>query len=232
MGINYTLCNINAATATAVLVKNLLAGTPTSPCGTSTPTPTPEPAPEPTPVPSFVYTPWQLLNPSFGATEAFAYNDTLSVVIKKSSAGSTIQSRPSTVYPGNSYMLVVGEDDIQIVLYRQNGKHHVEIITPTPSVDPFTVDIDWRLNNLPVGTSQNIGPDTSACFQPDNGTLIFIPVAAGKAGQTFAPGDIPAQSTSYQPPGYVTQVGIELNLDEASGTPVYTFDQPNAAGQD
>ncbi|WP_126452888.1 hypothetical protein [Sulfuriflexus mobilis] len=232
MGMNYTLVNINANTASAVLVKNLLDSKPTSPCTTSATTPEPTSEPAPTAVPNFVYTPWQLLNPSFGAEEMFTYNDVLSVVIKKSSSSGTIQSKHTQVYPGSSYMVVIGENDIQVVNDRPNGTGYVEVTTPTPSVDPYSLDIEWYLSSLNVadgskiGITRNIGADTSAFFQLDNGTLLFMPVSDNKQTQTYAPDKVSA-ATAYQPPSYATGIKVTLQADEA-GKFNYTFDQPNA----
>lgn len=229
MGMNYTLVNINANTATAVLVRNLMADTPTKPCGASTdPTPTPTPAP----TPAFVYSAWQFLNPSIGAEEMFSYNNILSVVIRKTSGSGTAQSKRTPVHVGTSYMLVIGESEIQVVTDRANGAGYVEIETPTASVDPFTVNIEWYLsdltiaNGLCVGITQNIGPNTGAFYQPDNGALLFLPVAAGSRMQTYAPTSV-TQATAYRAPSYATKVGITLQADEA-GAFSYTFDQPNA----
>ena len=158
-------------------------------------------------------------------------------MIRKATSGGTIQSRHIPVYPGTSYMVVVGESDIQAVVYRPNGHAYVEIITPTPSVDPYTLDIDWYLSGLniaeglKIGTTQNIGPDTSAFFQPGNGTLMFMPVAAGKRTQTYAPSEIPPTTTTYQPPSYVTKVGVVLQANDTTGALGYSFDQPNALTQ-
>lgn len=242
MAMNYTLVNINANTATAVLVKNLMADTPTKPCGASsgtldpTPEPTTEPTPAPTPAPSatpeFVYCAWQFLNPSIGAEELFAYNNILSVVIRKTSGSGTATSKRTPVNVGTSYMLVIGESEIQVVTDRANGAGYVEIETPTASVDPFTVNIEWYLSDLTiasgicVGITQNIGPNTSAFYQPDNGTLLFLPAAASSKTQTYAPGSV-TQATAYQAPSYATKIGITLRADEA-GAFSYTFDQPNA----
>ncbi|NWG87374.1 MAG: hypothetical protein HXY26_07700 [Hydrogenophilaceae bacterium] len=250
MAMIYTLHNINVDDmATAVLVKNALDSTATKPCGTSQPENTPSaktkkttgdaaaepsaPTPAP-PAPSFIYCPWQFLNPSRGAEEGFTYNNSLSVVIKKSSGAGTIQSKRVPVQLGSSYMLVIGEKDIQLQTLPQNGKGYVELVTPTPSVDPFTVNIEWHLSDLDqsqgrcIGITQNIGPDTSAFFQPDNGTLLFFSVAANAATQTYAPSDIPKTATAYQPPNNVIQVGVTLEKD-ATGLPAYTFDRLNAA---
>lgn len=161
----------------------------------------------------------------------FTYNGNLSVIVRKSSETGTVHSKRTPIHVGNSYMLVIGENDIQLVFDRQNGGGHVEIGTPTASVDPFTVNIEWYLGGLEIahglciGITQNIGPNTSALFQPDNGTLLFLPVAASSKAQTYASANV-AQATAYQPPSYVTRVCVTLQADEA-GAFSYAFDQPN-----
>lgn len=254
MGMNYTLQNINVEMATAVLVKNVLADTPTQTCGggsgstspaagAKTKNPSgnataaaPEPGPEPVPTPNFVYAAWQFLNPSPGAEEWFAYNNVLSIVIKKTFDSGTIQSKRTLVQVGSSYTVAIGESDITIQSLPQNGKDYVEVVTPPPSVDPFTLNVEWYLGGLDpaqslcVGITQGIGPDTSAFFQPDNGTLLFLPVAANKAGMIFTPADV-VQATAYQAPSYATHVQVAFQTDEA-GKASYTFDPPNAASQE
>ncbi|MBI5936525.1 MAG: hypothetical protein HY850_01610 [Betaproteobacteria bacterium] len=255
----FTLVNINANTATAVLAKNLLDMAPTRACGAPEPTPAPTPTPEPTPTPTpeptpaptpeptpaptpeptpapapgpcFVYAPWQFLNPSFGAKELFPYSDNLSVVIEKATPGGTISSKRTPVHPGTSYMVVVGENDIQLVTYRPNGQAYVEIITPTPSVDPFTLDLDWYVGDAMAGITQNVGPDTSAFFQPGN-ALLFMPVPANNRNATYPP-DAIGSATAYPIPSNVTKVGVILQADLATGALGYTFDPPELpSGQD
>lgn len=251
MATKYTLHNIDVAEkATVVLVKNLLDAAATKPCGTGqsastaspkTKKPTNDAAAEPpvpaAPTPTFIYCPWQFLNPSPGAEEIFTYDDILYVVINKSSGAGTIESKPMPVQIGSSYMLVMGEKEIKLQTLPQNGKSYVEIVSPTPSVDPFTVNIEWYLSDRDpsqrrcIGITQHIGPDTSAFLQPGNGALLFFPVAVDAAAQTYAPPDIPPTAVAYLPPGNVTQVGVFLENDKTTGQPGYTFDRPNAASQ-
>lgn len=248
MALIYTLHNLDVEEmATAVLVKNLLDSEPAKPCDSRPPeskpnakakkntvdAPAEPPAPTPAPpAPTFVYCPWQLLNPSPGAEEAFDHNGILSVVVKKTAGTDTIQSKRVPVQVGSSYTLAIGESDIQVQALPPNGKAYVEIVTPTPSVDPFTVNIEWYLSGHDIsqgqciGISQDIGPDTSAFLQPDDGTLLFLAVAAEAKTDTFSPADI-GQATAYQPPRDAVEIEVAFESDE-SGQPAYRFSRKNA----
>lgn len=231
---NYMLENIDAEMATVVLVRNALDSKPTAPCGAGAGAAgkTAAGASPGTADPTFVYRPWQFLNPSFGAIERFSYGNVLSVVAEKVTAGGTIYSKQTPVYAGSSYMLVIGETGIQVVFDRQNGKDYVEIATPTSSVDPFSVNVVWHVSGLNLsdsqsaGLTQNVGPNTCVYFQPDNDVLLFLPVDASKAAITYSPADV-SPATPYRPPAYATQVRVTLRLDDA-GKSGYAFDPPNA----
>jgi hypothetical protein len=219
MAMPYTLTNklVHADTTTAVLVRNLMDGTPTRPCTACDAPPPPEDA-------RFVYYAWQYLNPSPEATESFTYNSMLSVVVRTYDTDGTLllQSRQLSVQIGSSYTLAIQQNNILLQFLAQNGNGYVEIVTPPPNLDPYTVEIDWYLNgSSPVAATLNVAALTSAYFQPANGTLLFLPVPSGSQAESYSVEDA-AAATSYLPPDYATNVQVLLQL--ISGT------QPLAAG--
>lgn len=232
MGINYTLFNTNAPTATAVLVKNALDGVPIKPAPGGVGNPGAATAP-PAPA-TFAYFPWQFLDPSVGASESFVYEDTLSVVVQKVVAANTVVSKQTKVMLGNSYLLIVIGEDIRLKPMSRTAANQVEIAVPA-SADPYLVNIEWYLGGHDIDTGQCAGvtsgmaPGTSALYQPDGGTLLFLPAPPGAGAQTCTPADANEAATAYRPPIVATLV--KATLDTAA-TPRYQFDQPNALPAD
>lgn len=214
MGMPYALTNHLADTtiATAVLVRNLLDATPAQRCEADGSISAGEAA-------SFVYFPWQYLNPSPAATEAFIYNDALSVIVRMyDSTGLHLQSRRTMVQRGSCYMLAFQQDSIMLQTLSQNGRGYIEIATPRAQGEPFTVEIEWYLGSLAargqkVAATLNVGPNSSAYFQTANGTLLFLPVPSSNGVDSYSVADI-AAATPYLPPDYATRVLVRLEAVE------------------
>lgn len=226
MGMQYKLTNLQATIATAVLVRNLRDGSPTRPCNAED-----NPAPAPPPA-TFVYYAWQFLNPSLGAYEDFAYGDTLSVIVRRTGGTDNIESKKTRVQIGFNYVLVMTPNRIVLQTQSQNGKGFVQITTPPPMDNPFTVEIEWYLGcdaasgRLAAATAL-VGPSTNAYFQPDSRCLLFLPVPGTSKSSSFAAADA-ASATSYLPPGFATSVNVILQLDATTQAPVYSFSPPKA----
>ncbi|NYE59928.1 hypothetical protein FHW58_001080 [Duganella sp. 1224] len=238
MGLSYTLRNQlgHAATATVVLVPNRLDSKPTAPCkAPGADAPDGEPA-------SFVYYPWQYLNPSADAHESFYHDSGMSVVVRKSDpSGQQIRSRKTPVTIGGSYVLAIGADNIVLQALRANTQRYVEIVTPPASLGDGTVKIEWYLggSNLDkarlVAATVNVGPGTRAFFQPDPGALLFLAVASDSKSDNrsrpYAVDEARAATVCpYMPPSYATEVQVAMQpAPPAASAPVrYLFNPPKA----
>lgn len=238
MPMHYRLKNEldHMATATVVLVPNGRDDKPTSPC---LPAGAAAPGAD---AASFVYYPWQYLNPSMQATEAFRHDGAMSVIVRKAgTAGVPILSVPTPVKNGASYMLAIGSEHIALQALPPNGQGHIEIVTPPEPLEPGTIEIDWYLaapgpdKAVRVGATRDVGPGTRAFFEPRPGLLLFLPVPSdskaggGNRNRQYSVAEAHAATACpYQPPGFATEVRVRLQPSPAGTVPAvrYAFAPP------
>lgn len=222
MTIEYEFVNVDTNLATQVFVTNSLWQTPAQTCYLG-----------PEPESQFFYTAWQYLNASQGAREYFAFGENLSIVARTVGAAAGKGSNPdatqrrsdrTSVHPGGQYLVFPGTDNIRVVRIGSMDTQAVSVVAAPSGVNPFSLAIDWHLDESRIGVTEPLSPRVTALYQAGE-RLLFQAVDADNPPPRQTPAEL-CGATGYQAPSYATKVKVAFRK-QGDGKPGYTFSPPS-----
>ena len=215
MNTEYEFVNEGAALATQVFVRNGLAQPAVCNCDQSAVSGA-----------CFSYSPWQFLNASVGARESFHCSEGMALVARPLMAGTGLApSKLTPVLTDHHYLVfpATGGWCVTQLGHNTSGAGAAKVTATGLETGPFSLAIDWYLDNTLIGTSQPVGANQSAQFKPD-GTLLFRAVDPENPPTQLAPQDLNA-ATPYRAAPYVRKVLVALRT-RADGRPEFRFSPP------